>query len=67
MYALIWNDLLSSPDLFDSGVVTGRRTGRGDDRQSRALRRRVTLIYGGYRGYPWQSTHDSTSSGGRAV
>src|SRR3954464_12627490 len=30
-------------------------------------RRRVTLIYGGYRGRPRQSTHDSASSGGRAV
>src|SRR4051794_2366069 len=41
--------------------------GREDDGRSRALRRRVTLIYGGYRGGPRQSTHDSASSGGRAV
>lgn len=40
---------------------------RQDDGCSRALRRRVTLIYGGYRGRPRQSTHDSASSGGRAV
>src|SRR6266480_6566972 len=40
---------------------------REDDGRSRALRRRVTLIYGGYRGCPRQSTHDSASSGGRAV
>jgi putative ABC transport system permease protein len=44
-----------------------RCAGRGDDGRSRALRRRVTLIYGGYRGRPRQSTHDSASSGGRAV
>jgi hypothetical protein len=40
---------------------------RGDDGCSRALRRRVTLIYGGYHSCPWQSTHDSAASGGRAV
>lgn len=41
--------------------------GREDDGCSRALRRRVTLIFGGYRGRPRQSTHDSASSGGQAV
>src|SRR6185436_10802217 len=46
---------------------TVRCADRGDDGRSRALRRRVTLIYGGYRGRPRQSTHDSASSGGRAV
>ena len=34
---------------------------------SRALRRRVTLIYGGYHERSRQSTQDSASSGGRAV
>src|ERR1700674_2383520 len=45
----------------------GRCTGRGGDGRSRALRRRVTLIFGGYHGCPWHSTHDSASSGGLAV
>ena len=46
---------------------TRRCSGHGDDGRSRTLRRRVTLIFGGYRGGPRQSTHDSGSSGGRAV
>src|SRR6267378_3990590 len=44
-----------------------RCSGREDDGRSRALRRRVTLIFGGYHDRSWQSTHDSASSGGRAV
>ena len=50
------------------GTSSARRcAGREDDGRPRALRRRVTLISGGYRGRPRQSTHDSASSGGRAV
>jgi pimeloyl-ACP methyl ester carboxylesterase len=69
---LIWNDPLSSPDLsmamwsFRQTLQT-RPTGREDGGRPRALRRRVTLIFGGYHGCPGQSTHDSASSGGRAV
>ncbi len=48
-------------------ISTRGYTGRGDDGRLRALRRRVTLIYGGYRDRSRQSTHDSASSGGRAV
>ena len=40
---------------------------REDDGRSRALRRRVMLICGGLRGRPRLRTHDSASSGGRAV
>ncbi len=53
--------------LTSAGRRPRRCAGREDDGRSRALRRRVTLIFGGYRGCPRQSTHDSTSSGGRAV
>ena len=45
----------------------GGRSRRQDDGRHWALRRRVTLIFGGYSGVPEQSTQDSASSRGRAV
>ena len=46
---------------------SGRCPGGEDDGCSRALRRRVTLISGGYRAEARQSTHDSAASGGCAI
>ncbi len=77
---LIWNDLLSRPRSLAGALAVARQrepprssgnagavSGPRRRRTPRALRRRVTLIYGGYRVGARQSTHDSASSRGRAV
>jgi hypothetical protein len=49
-----------SPGHRANALASAARA-RGDDGRSRALRRRVPLIYGGHCGSSQQSTHDSAS------
>ena len=58
--------VLQRPQRRQIPQAVARSRHQGDGRH-RTLRRRVTLISGGYPGRPGQSTHDSASSRGRAI
>src|SRR5437588_8616428 len=53
------------PSLSTDTDTVGQPAKATDDRGR--FRRRVTLIFGSYHSPPQQSTHDSVSSGGRAL